>query len=124
MVVAGAPEGRSDHCDAMARLALDMKAAVADSRDPGGDRLRVRIGLHTGPLIAGVIGRQRFLYDLWGDTVNTASRMESMSDLDEIQISDDLRQGLRADFRTTPRGEIEIKGKGLMKTWFLTGLAA
>ncbi len=124
MVVAGAPEGRSDHCDAMARLALDMKAAVAESRDPGGDRLRVRIGLHTGPLIAGVIGRQRFLYDLWGDTVNTASRMESMSDLDEIQISDELRQGLRADFRITPRGEIEVKGKGLMKTWFLTGLAA
>ena len=86
-----------------------------------GQNIRVRIGIDAGVVVAGIIGEKRFSYDLWGDAVNTASRMESLGLEGEVQISDCVRQKLGGTFITVERGEIEVKGKGLMKTWLLVG---
>ncbi len=121
MVAGGLPTARPDHCEAVAALALDMMAAAALLRAPGDTPLRIRIGIHAGPLIAGVIGESRFVYDLWGDTVNTASRMESLGQANRIQVSEAVYRRLHASYSFEPHGEIEVKGKGVMKTWYLTG---
>jgi class 3 adenylate cyclase len=119
MVVAGLPAARHDHAHATARLALEMIEAAERVSQETGRRLQIRIGMHSGPVVAGVIGQRKFAYDLWGDTVNIAARMESHSEAGRIQISADTAELLGDGFELEPRGTIDIKGKGRMKTYFL-----
>ena len=123
MAVGGVPMPRPDHAQAVARMALDMRDLMERQRFLGTRQLRMRIGIHTGPAVAGVIGRKKFIYDLWGDTVNTASRMESHGAPGEIQVSDAARAALGDAFVFEERGVSEIKGKGPMHTWWLKGTA-
>ena len=121
MVVAGLPEPRPGHVEATARMALGIRAALDRVNKEAGYGLRLRIGMHTGPVIAGVIGKRKFIYDVWGDTVNTASRMESSGSPDEIQVTQAVHDRLVGAFSFTPRGRIKAKGLGEMETYFLTG---
>jgi adenylate cyclase len=121
MAVAGVPDPSPDHARKAAFLALDMREAIATSAVGGGSGLQLRIGINSGPLIAGVIGTKRFLYDLWGDAVNTASRMESNGTPGEIQITRATYELLKDEFDCRRRGTIEVKGKGAMETWYLVG---
>jgi adenylate cyclase len=121
MVAAGIPEAQTDHADRIAALAPRMLDAVATISKATDLPLQARIGIHTGPIIAGVIGSHKFAYDVWGDTVNTASRMESHSLPGRIQISGATRTALRIGFNLERRGVIEVKGKGTMETYFLNG---
>jgi class 3 adenylate cyclase len=98
-----------------------VREEVARHLDPAGEPLAVRIGIDTGPVVAGVIGRRKFSYDLWGDTVNTASRMESNGVPGCIQVTERTYRRLRDGFRLERRGPIQVKGKGEMTTWFLVG---
>jgi adenylate cyclase len=124
MVVGGIPEARADHALAVARMALAMREAIA-ARPLGPEgKLDLRIGIHSGPVVAGVIGTRKFSYDLWGDTVNTASRMESHSEPGRIQVSGATFALLESRFSFEERGEIQVKGKGAMRTYFLTGTRA
>jgi len=120
MVAAGLPTPREDHAEAIAELALEM-GAEAERCAGGGVPLEVRIGIDTGPLVAGVISRAKFSYDLWGDTVNTASRMESHGLPGEIQVTERAYERLRDRFELRSRGTIEVKGKGPMATYLLLG---
>jgi len=119
MVAAGVPLPRPDHAPAAATLALRMNAALRDINAARGTDLHLRTGLHSGPLAAGIIGRHKFAYDLWGDTVNTASRMESSAPLDSIHLSAATAALLGDAFRLEPRGKVVIKGLGEMETWTL-----
>ncbi len=121
MVVGGLPEPRPDHARAVADMALAVREEVSRHLDPGGQPLAVRIGIDTGPVVAGVIGRRKFSYDLWGDTVNTASRMESTGVPGCIQVTERTCRRLGDGYRLERRGPIEVKGKGEMVTWFLVG---
>jgi adenylate cyclase len=118
MVAAGIPAPRDDHLRALARFAVAARDAFRDPL-PGQPAIQLRIGLHSGPVVAGVIGRRRFLYDLWGDTVNTAARLESHGVPGHIHINDDTAARLAGDFELSDRGVIQIKGKGPMHTWLL-----
>jgi adenylate cyclase len=122
MAAAGVPNPRPDHAQMAALFALDMRDAVANSAIAAWPGLEVRIGMNSGPVIGGVIGTKRFLYDLWGDAVNTASRMESHGTAGQIQITRATYELVRDGFDCTPRGTIPIKGKGQMETWYLVGL--
>jgi class 3 adenylate cyclase len=121
MAAAGLPKPRPDHALAAAEMAIEMRTAVTVVGARCGEELRCRIGIHTGPVIAGIIGTKRFSYDLWGDTVNVASRMESHGMPGQIQISRAVRDQLGSAFLTEPRGTIEVKGMGSMEAYFLLG---
>jgi class 3 adenylate cyclase len=118
MVVGGIPEARPDHAEAVASMALEMLEAVEAMGD---ERIRIRIGIDTGPVVAGVIGRRKFTYDLWGDVVNTAARMEAQGLPDRIQVTPAVEARLRDTFRFESRGPIEVKGKGRISPFFLMG---
>ena len=119
MCVTGVPRRRADHAQAMARLALDMRAYLDELRAAGEDRIDLRFGMNSGPCVGGVIGLRKFVFDIWGDPVNTASRMESHSAPGRIHLSDATYQLIHDEFECEPRGTIEVKGKGPMRTWFL-----
>src|SRR5262249_23189540 len=121
MVAGGIPEPRDDHAQAVADMALAMGPAVEGCSADSGVVLQVRIGIDTGPVVAGVIGRAKFIYDLWGDTVNTASRMESHAAPGTIQVTERTSEALRDQYALSRRGTIEVKGKGRMTTYLLTG---
>ena len=121
MVISDAPLPRRDHLEAMAAFALEMQGEAERLSEERGVPVRFRIGMQTGPLVAGVIGEKRFLYDVWGDTVNTASRMESHGVAGEIQVSREVAQRLEGRFTFRYRGPVEVKGKGMMETFFLKG---
>jgi adenylate cyclase len=124
MAVAGLPLPTNDHAVRAAHMALDMLEAVERFNARSGYALQLRIGINTGAGVAGVIGTRKFIYDLWGDAVNTASRMESLGVAGRIQVTESTRKRLGKPFQLEERGAIELKGKGVMKTWFLTGRSA
>ncbi|MBF2028804.1 MAG: response regulator [Oscillatoriales cyanobacterium C42_A2020_001] len=121
MVVGGIPTPRADHAEAGADMALDMQDAIAKFNQQTGESIAMRIGISTGPVVAGVIGTKKFIYDLWGDTVNTASRMESQGISGHIQVTESTYACLKQTFQFEPRGAIDIKGKGEMVTYLLKG---
>jgi class 3 adenylate cyclase len=119
MIVAGVPDPRPDHVQAMARMALDMQDELTRHHAPNGAPMQMRIGIHTGQVVAGVIGTKKFIYDLWGDTVNTASRMESHGLSGNIQVTATTYERLRDSYDFEPRGSVPIKGKGDMPVYLL-----
>ena len=121
MVVSGVPTPRDDHLEALAALALDMSRAVADLRDPRGNPVPLRMGIADGPVVAGVVGARKFFYDVWGDAVNVASRMESTGVVGRIQVPHNVFERLQHAFVLEERGEVDVKGKGVMRTWYLLG---
>jgi adenylate cyclase len=123
MVAAGVPRPRADHAIALANLALDMRDCVGQN-DYLGQRLSIRIGLNSGSVVAGVIGRKKFIYDLWGDAVNVASRMESHGIGGVVQITEAAYDRIGASFICEPQGVINIKGKGDMQTWHVVSRRA
>lgn len=116
MVAAGIPEPRADHAQSLVRLAMEMQATI---RRYG---LHIRCGINSGKVVAGVIGKKKFIYDLWGDTVNVASRMESEGIADEIQVSECTAQLIQGEFHLTRRDKILIKGKGKMPVFLVAGV--
>jgi adenylate cyclase len=121
MAVAGVPEPREDDVEVAAQMALAMREEIGLLRWPSGDPMRLRIGMATGPAVAGVIGQRKFAYDLWGDTVNTASRMESNGIPDEIQVSEAIFQRLGDRYRFSEVHIVNLKGKGPTPARFLLG---
>lgn len=119
MVVSGVPTPRSDHAQALAGLSLEMRDAAIEWRDSRGRQVPIRIGISSGPVVAGVVGTRKFFYDVWGDAVNVAARMETTGFAGKIQVSQDTYKRLQDEFLLEARGEIEVKGKGKMPTWFL-----
>jgi len=119
MAAAGVPAVRSDHASALALVALGMRSHTGTL-----EGIELRIGINSGPAVAGVIGRSKFQYDIWGDMVNIASRMESHGVSGKIQVTETTYELLRDAFVLTPRGVIDVKGKGRMSTWFLEGEVA
>jgi guanylate cyclase len=115
MVAAGVPKPRKDHAEALASVSLEMVEYA--NRGP----LRFRIGINSGPAIAGVIGTKKFQYDVWGDTVNLASRMETQGEPGRIQITEATYRLIKGRFRCIPHGTLEVKGKGPTPTWYLEG---
>ena len=124
MVVSGVPVPRHDHMEALACLALDMADAVADLKDAQGRDVPLRIGMAAGPVVAGVVGAKKFFYDVWGDAVNVASCMETTDVAGRIQVPDNVHDRLQNAFVLEERGNVDIKGKGLMHTWYLVSRRA
>jgi class 3 adenylate cyclase len=124
MVVSGVPRPRPDHSQALADFALDMANVVAGLKDPHGEPVPLRVGMACGPVVAGVVGSRRFFYDVWGDAVNVASRMEATDSVGRIQVPEELYERLKDEFVLQERGRIDVKGKGPMRTWYLIGRKA
>jgi adenylate cyclase len=121
MVASGAPVPRIDHAQAIALLGLEMCQEVAAMPALNGHKINIRVGVNSGPMVAGVIGKTKFHYDLWGDTVNTASRMESNGEPGRVQVTTQTYTLLKEEFDLELRGAIQIRGKGEMETWFVVG---
>ncbi|MCX6146388.1 MAG: adenylate/guanylate cyclase domain-containing protein, partial [Candidatus Kapabacteria bacterium] len=125
MAASGVPEQRKDHAIAAANWAIDIGKIISNYVTEDGTKIDFRVGLDAGPVVAGVIGEKKFIYDLWGDTVNTASRMETNGMSGMIHVTDKFKKIIENDklinnFKFESRGEIDIKGKGKLKTWFMT----
>ena len=121
MVVGGVPTPRTNHAERIAEMALDMQGEAARMSEEFGRGIQLRIGLNTGPVVAGVIGRRKFSYDLWGDTVNTASRMEAVAIPGKIQVTEAVHERLKDRYRFEGPTAVLVKGKGEMVTYCLTG---
>jgi len=121
MAVCGLPRQCNDHAERMARMALRMQQQTQEYGQMKGLDLQLRIGLNSGPVVAGVIGTIKFIYDLWGDTVNLASRMESTGMPGAIQVTRSVYEQLKGDFDLKSRGLVQVKGKGEIEAWFLHG---
>ncbi|MGB3693932.1 MAG: adenylate/guanylate cyclase domain-containing protein [Spirulinaceae cyanobacterium] len=119
MVVGGLPTPKPDHAEAIAQMALDMQACIGNFSREEGEPFQIRIGINTGPVVAGVIGKNKFIYDLWGDAVNVASRMESSGDPGKIQVSAHSYELLKGKYNFEERGKIAVKGKGEMTSYWL-----
>jgi adenylate cyclase len=119
LAAAGVPLPHADHAMASAEMALDMLDAMTRFNSRSKTEFSIRIGLNSGPVVAGVIGKRKFIFDLWGDAVNVASRMESHGTPGRIQTTDACRELLGGRYESTARGEIQIKGKDGMRTWYL-----
>jgi len=121
MVVGGLPNQTADHPARVADMAIDLRDELARSQVTAQHGILCRIGMHTGPAVAGVIGTKKFIYDVWGDTVNTASRMEALGVPGAIHVTEEVYQRLKDRYRLELRGVIDVKGKGPMQTYFLEG---
>ncbi|MGG6296635.1 adenylate/guanylate cyclase domain-containing protein [Leptolyngbya sp. AN02str] len=121
MVVGGVPNPMPDHTEAIANMALDLQQTVSQYFLQDGQPILLRMGIHTGPVIAGVIGTRKFNYDLWGNTVNVASRMEAQGEPGRIQVTEAVYERLKSQYEFEARGAIDIRGKGVMYTYWLTG---
>jgi len=119
MVAAGVPVHRKDHAQAMTNFALDLQRGLEGIPARGGKNMAFRVGINSGPLVAGVIGKVKYQYDLWGDTVNLASRMESHGEAGKVHVSASTYALIKENFDCVSRGYIPIKGKGEMETWYI-----
>ncbi|MBW7928735.1 MAG: adenylate/guanylate cyclase domain-containing protein, partial [Fimbriimonadaceae bacterium] len=123
MVVGGLPPAEDAQLGRMVSFGLRLQSELEVLRAELGVPFRLRVGIHCGPVVAGVIGKRKFAYDLWGDTVNVAQRMEATGIAGRVQVSEAVRASLAPRFAFLPRGEIEVKGKGLMNVWLVEGEA-
>jgi adenylate cyclase len=121
MVVSGVPEARTDNSAALLRLGIEMLDAAGRLRDPHGRAVSIRIGIASGPVVAGVVGVKKFFFDVWGDAVNVASRMETTGVPGRIQVSPETYTRLSDQFEFECRGPVDVKGKGKITTWLLVG---
>jgi adenylate cyclase len=121
MAVSGVPVARPDHASALAALALEIRDALVGLVDPRGRSVPIRVGIASGPVVAGIVGMHKYAYDVWGDTVNMASRMESTGEPGKIQVAPATYELLKDQFEFVAREPIEVRGKGYMRTWFLIG---
>ncbi len=121
MVAGGLPTPREDHAEAVAEMALDILQVLEDFNARYNQSIRIRVGINTGPVVAGVIGKKKFIYDLWGDAVNLASRMESCGEVGHIQVSESTYRRLRNKYVFAERGLVTVKGKGQITAYWLTG---
>lgn len=121
MVAGGMPDPQPDHAVRVANMALDMVSATQSFASEMGENLQLRIGIHTGPVVAGVIGTKKPFYDVWGDTVNTAARLETYGTKGKIQVTSETKRILEDHFDFEERGKVQIKGKGDLNLWYLEG---
>ncbi|MBT3240130.1 MAG: adenylate/guanylate cyclase domain-containing protein [Chloroflexi bacterium] len=121
MVASGVPKPREDHALAIAQMGLDMREYISNFESDKGQKIGFRFGINSGPVVAGVIGRKKFVYAVWGDTVNVASRMESHGSSGNIQISQATQELIKDSFLCGPQGKVNIKGKGEMPVWYVLG---
>jgi guanylate cyclase len=119
MVASGVPRRRTDHAQTLVCMALEMRDFIATHTFHNGQRVNFRIGINSGPVIGGVIGKRKFVYDVWGDAVNVASRMESHGLGGEVQITGATYELIKDEFICEPRGAVHVKGKGEMEVWLV-----